>query len=111
MESFKTKLTAFLLCLLTINPLFIYRQGLRIKIAGDEKEAFRADIYNGNQLRFICMEEFSLQLFNPDLNTTISRVVLSMRCFLLPVLLPPATSPIPNMESPHTRIIIALNLK
>ena len=70
MESFNNKLTAFLLCLLiSLIPRYIYGQQLLLKIAGDDQDGYRVDIYNNNQLLVTSTEEFSLQLFNLDLST------------------------------------------
>ncbi len=60
MESFNNKLTAFLLCLLiSLIPRYIYSQQLLLKIAGDDQDGYRVDIYNNNQLLVTSTEEFS----------------------------------------------------
>jgi hypothetical protein len=70
MNHLKNKLPVFFLCLFTLlNGSFAFSQQLSLKVAGDEKEGFRVDIYNGNQLVVTNTEEFSLQMFNLDLST------------------------------------------
>jgi hypothetical protein len=60
MESFNNKLTVFLLCLLiSLIPRYIYGQQLLLKIAGDDQDGYRVDIYNNYQLLVTSTEEFS----------------------------------------------------
>jgi hypothetical protein len=66
----KNNLPFFLFCLfilLTNAPAF--SQQLSLKIAGNNKEGFHVDIYNGNHLVVTNSEEFSLKMFNLDLST------------------------------------------
>jgi hypothetical protein len=70
MLSYKNKLPAFLLCLLSLlNGVSIHSQQLSLSVAGDDQTGFHVDIYNGDQLMVANTEEFSLQLFNLDLST------------------------------------------
>jgi hypothetical protein len=70
MKHLKNNLPLFFLYLYTIlNCPSAFSQQLSLKIAGDDKEGFRVDIYNGSQLVVTNTEEFSLQMFNLDLST------------------------------------------
>ncbi len=65
----KTKLVVFFVVLLTLASFSTtIGQKLSLKVAGNEKDGFRVDIYNNNNLVVTNTEEFVLQLYNGDLS-------------------------------------------
>jgi hypothetical protein len=66
----KNRLTIFFLSLFILsNYSLAIGQQLSLKVAGNDKEGFHVDIYNGNQLVVTNTEEFSLKMYNLDLST------------------------------------------
>ncbi|NOU47635.1 MAG: hypothetical protein HOO86_11325 [Bacteroidales bacterium] len=51
------------------NNSFAFGQQLSLRVAGDDQNGFRVDIYHGDQLLVTNSEEFSLKLSNLDLST------------------------------------------
>lgn len=60
----------FLSAGMLLNISVGYSQKLSLRVAGDETEGFRVNIYKGDQLLISNTEEFSLHLSNLDLSTT-----------------------------------------
>ncbi|MGZ3873901.1 MAG: hypothetical protein ACXVJD_13345 [Mucilaginibacter sp.] len=63
---------ATLFCLFMLLQCPVAWAQLSLKAAGDAKNGFHVDIYNGENLTVTNTEEFSLQLFNLDRTTTAS---------------------------------------
>lgn len=70
MSHINNKLAFFFLCVFIIfNNSFAFGQQLSLRVAGDDQNGFRVDIYHGDQLLVTNSEEFSLKLSNLDLST------------------------------------------
>ena len=67
----KVVLLTFLLCQSFFGDHAFAQNGpLHLQIAGDAKDGFYVNVYEGKQLRITRTEEFSIKLFNLDLTTT-----------------------------------------
>ena len=73
MLPWKKKLSVIFLCIFTfLNFSTAFSQQLSLEVAGSEMAGYHVDIYNGDKLMVTNTEEFSIQLFNLDLSTSVN---------------------------------------